>query len=104
MARVTIEDCIERINNQFELVLVASKRARKLENGAHPELPVERDKPTVLALREIAEGVVTRESLEEQEAREASEAMAAEAAEAAEEAAEKAQDQHSDQGDSGAPH
>lgn len=104
MARVTIEDCIEKINNQFELVLVASKRARQLENGAQPELPVERDKPTVLALREIAEGAVTREKLEEQEAREASEAMAAEAAEAAEEAAEKAQGQQGEQGDAGTPH
>ncbi len=100
MARVTIEDCIEQIDNQFELVLVASKRARQLENGADPQLPVERDKPTVLALREIAAAEVTRQSLEEQEAREASEAMAAEAAEAAEEAAEKA----ADQGDAGTTH
>jgi DNA-directed RNA polymerase subunit omega len=81
MARVTIEDCIEKVDNQFELVLLATKRARQLERGADPLVPLENDKPTVVALREIADGLVTRRSLEEQEAREAREAMAQEAAE-----------------------
>ncbi|MDQ2070191.1 DNA-directed RNA polymerase subunit omega [Natronospira bacteriovora] len=88
MARVTIEDCIEKCHNQFELVLLATKRARQLERGAEAMVPLENDKPTVLALREIADGLVNREMLEEQEAREASEAMAAEAAAAAEQASE----------------
>lgn len=91
MARVTIEDCIERCANQFELVLLSTKRARQLERGAEAQVPLENDKPTVVALREIAEGLVTRQSLEEQEAREASEAMAAEAAAAAEKASEESQ-------------
>lgn len=55
MARVTVEDCLDRVANRFELVLVASKRARQIANGADPFVPLENDKPTVLALREIAE-------------------------------------------------
>jgi len=90
MARVTIEDCIERCTNQFELILVATKRARQIERGADPKVPLENDKPTVVALREIADGLVDRKSLEEQEAREATEAMAAEAAAAAEKASQSA--------------
>jgi DNA-directed RNA polymerase subunit omega len=89
MARVTIEDCIEQVDNQFELVLLATKRARQLERGADPLVPLENDKPTVVALREIADGLVTRKSLEAQEAREAREAMEQEAAEVA---AERASD------------
>ncbi len=58
MARVTVEDCLENVDNRFELVLVASKRARQLANGAESELEWENDKPTVLALREIAENKV----------------------------------------------
>ena len=61
MARVTVEDCLENVDNRFELVLVASKRARQLANGGESELEWENDKPTVLALREIAEGLVTPE-------------------------------------------
>ncbi|KZX76804.1 DNA-directed RNA polymerase subunit omega [Oleiphilus sp. HI0009] len=57
MARVTVEDCLENVDNRFELVMVATKRARQLANTAQePMVPVENDKPTVLALREIAEG------------------------------------------------
>jgi DNA-directed RNA polymerase subunit omega len=57
MARVTVEDCVKQIPNRFELVLVASKRARRLTTGAaQPCLDWENDKPTVLALREIAAG------------------------------------------------
>ena len=103
MARVTIEDCIEKCANQFELVLLATKRARKLERGADPRVPLENDKPTVVALREIAEGLVDRESLEAEEAREAQEAMAAEAAAAAEQASEKAAES-SDRDESGSSH
>jgi len=66
MARVTVEDCLEHVDNRFELVLVASKRARQLANGAESKLPWEKDKPTVLALREIAEGLLVEpESVEE---------------------------------------
>lgn len=60
MARVTIEDCLKNVDNRFELILVASKRARQLATGmAEPTVEVDQDKPTVLALREIAEGHVT---------------------------------------------
>ncbi|MCP1675354.1 DNA-directed RNA polymerase subunit omega [Natronocella acetinitrilica] len=55
MARVTVEDCLGKVANRFELVLVASKRARQIANGADPFVPLENDKPTVLALREIAD-------------------------------------------------
>lgn len=67
MARITVEDCLDRINNPFELVLVAAKRARRLANGAHAMVDLENDKPTVLALREIAEGLVTQDILDEKE-------------------------------------
>ncbi|MCB1877852.1 MAG: DNA-directed RNA polymerase subunit omega [Chromatiales bacterium] len=58
MARITVEDCLEKIDNRFELVLAASRRARKLANGVEPLVPWENDKPTVVALREIADGLV----------------------------------------------
>ena len=64
MARVTVEDCLDRIGNRFELVLLASKRARQLAMGAAPLVPSENDKPTVLALREIAEGKITLDNFE----------------------------------------
>ena len=63
MARITVEDCLERVPNMFQLVLVAAKRARQLANGAHPMVDWENDKPTVVALREIAEGHITEEIL-----------------------------------------
>jgi DNA-directed RNA polymerase subunit omega len=63
MARITVEDCLERIPNLFQLVLVAAKRARQLANGAHAMVEWENDKPTVVALREIAEGHITEEIL-----------------------------------------
>jgi DNA-directed RNA polymerase subunit omega len=66
MARVTVEDCLENVDNRFELVMVASKRARQIANeGKDPLVPIENDKATVLALREIAEGLVTAEILTE---------------------------------------
>lgn len=70
MARITVEDCLENVDNRFQLVLVATKRARQLANGAPNHLPWENDKPTVLALREIAAGVVGREVLDEVSAQE----------------------------------
>ena len=67
MARITVEDCVAKIPNKFQLVLVAAKRARQLANGAEPMVPWENDKPTVVALREIAEGHVGEGILEERE-------------------------------------
>ncbi len=64
MARITVEDCLEKINNRFELVLTATKRARQISHGAEPLLEEENDKPTVIALREIAAGLITTESVE----------------------------------------
>ena len=55
MARVTVEDCLDKVDNRFHLVLAASRRARQLAMGAQPLVPWENDKPTVVALREIAE-------------------------------------------------
>lgn len=66
MARVTVEDCLANVDNRFQLVLVATKRARQISLGAQPFVEEENDKPTVLALREIAEGHVTRDILDEQ--------------------------------------
>ncbi len=66
MARITIEDCIERVNNRFDLVLLATKRARQIARGATPLVEEERDKPTVIALREIAEGHIDADSILEE--------------------------------------
>jgi len=68
MARITVEDCLHNIDNIFEMVLVAAKRARRVAHGADPMVDLENDKPTVVALREIAEGLVTPAILEEVEA------------------------------------
>ena len=65
MARITVEDCLDNIDNIFEMVLVAAKRARRIAHGAEPMLELENDKPTVLALREIADGLVTPAILDE---------------------------------------
>ena len=67
MARVTVEDCLIHVDNLFELVLLASARARRLANGAEPAVPLDNDKVTVVALREIAEGKITAEMLIEPE-------------------------------------
>ena len=67
MARITVEDCTENVPNLFQLVLVASKRARQLANGAEPMVAWENDKPTVVALREVAEGYITESILEERD-------------------------------------
>lgn len=67
MARITVEDCLANVDNRFELVLVAGKRARQLAMGAEPLVPWLNDKPTVVALREIAAGCLPRDFLSEKE-------------------------------------
>ncbi len=87
MARITVEDCLDHVDNRFELVMVGSKRARQIATGGRPALvPEENDKPTVIALREIEEGLVTaailtevRQDYEIVDAEEDSEAATAEA-------------------------
>ncbi len=64
MARITIEDCLDNIENRFELVLTATKRARQIGHGADSMIPEENDKPTVIALREIAEGHIDAERVD----------------------------------------
>lgn len=75
MARITVEDCIDKIDNRFELVLKATERARQLANGADPFVDWDGDKPTVVALREIAEDKM---ELFEQQAAERAAELAAE--------------------------
>ena len=66
MARVTVEDCLDNVDNRFELVMVASKRARQLTiGGKDPKVDWDKDKATVVALREIAEGLVTPLSVDD---------------------------------------
>ncbi len=65
MARVTVEDSLENVGNRFDLVLIAAKRARNISMGAEPMLSADNDKPTVIALREIADGLVGEEILHE---------------------------------------
>jgi len=68
MARVTVEDCLENVDNRFELVMIASKRARQIAiGGQEPKVALENDKPTVIALREIADGLIDKETVEQQE-------------------------------------
>mgnify|MGYP003631936870 FL=1 len=64
MARVTVSDCLEKVDNRFELVLLASRRARQIMEGAETTLEVENDKATVVALREIAAGHITTDMLD----------------------------------------
>tara|TARA_Y200000002_G_C22474173_1_gene575959 strand:+ start:292 stop:588 length:297 start_codon:yes stop_codon:yes gene_type:complete len=73
MARLTVEDCLPLIGNRFDIVLVASRRARQLELGAEPLVDAEKDKPTVIALREIAAGLMNQEILDEIEAKQKAE-------------------------------
>ena len=68
MARITVEDCLDHVENRFELVMVSSKRARQISTGGKdPLVPWENDKPTVIALREIEKGLVSAEILDEPE-------------------------------------
>jgi DNA-directed RNA polymerase subunit omega len=85
MARITVEDCLENVENRFDLVMIASKRARQLQTGGKdPLVPEDNDKPTVMALREIAAGHIGYGILDEidpqpEPAREFSDMMEAEA-------------------------
>jgi len=81
MARITVEDCLSNIENIFEMVLVAAKRARRLAHGADALVELENDKPTVIALREIADGHITPAILEEIDQPATDEFMQPEAAE-----------------------
>lgn len=65
MARVTVEDCLDKVENRFKLIILASKRARQLAGGTEPLVEWENDKPTVVALREIAESLITEDYLKE---------------------------------------
>ncbi|MFT7287080.1 MAG: DNA-directed RNA polymerase subunit omega [Halieaceae bacterium] len=77
MARVTVEDCLTSVDNRFELVMVASKRARQIATGGkEPLVQEESDKPTVIALREIAEGLVTPDMLNREDELDAEEELA----------------------------
>jgi DNA-directed RNA polymerase subunit omega len=68
MARITVEDCLDKVDNRFELVMVATKRARQIATGGKdPLVPEEGDKPTVIALREIEESLISRQSMEKEE-------------------------------------
>ncbi len=68
MARVTVEDCLEHVANRFELVMVATKRARQIAvRGDQPMVEWENDKPTVVALREIAEGFIKADILDKED-------------------------------------
>lgn len=64
MARITVEDCLDNVDNRFELVLTATLRARQIAHGADPLIEEENDKPTVVALREIAEGLIDQERVD----------------------------------------
>tara|TARA_Y100000588_G_C13595212_1_gene644608 strand:- start:95 stop:361 length:267 start_codon:yes stop_codon:yes gene_type:complete len=77
MARVTVEDCLDNVANRFELVMVASKRARQISTGGKDALVEEEsDKPTVIALREISEGLITAEILARESTLEVEEELA----------------------------
>ncbi len=77
MARVTVEDCLENVANRFELVMVASKRARQIATGGKdPLVDEESDKPTVIALREIADGLVSPDILSREDELDAEEELA----------------------------
>ncbi len=69
MARITVEDCLEHVDNRFDLVLLAARRARQIAQGADPLVPEENDKPTVIALREIAENLISDAGMDEMEAK-----------------------------------
>ena len=67
MARVTVEDCLENVDNRFELVMLATKRSRQIATGGkEPKVAWENDKPTVVALREIAENLISYEIMAEE--------------------------------------
>ena len=63
MARLTVEDCLQNVDNRYDLVLLASKRARQISLGSEPMVSRDNDKPTVIALREIADGLVNKTNI-----------------------------------------
>jgi len=65
MARVTVEDCIEKVENRFDLIIAASQRAREISNGVQIEVDKDNDKNTVISLREIGDGAITYDDLKE---------------------------------------
>ena len=65
MARITVEDCMNKVDNIFDMILLAAKRAKRIANGADALVERENDKPTVIALREIADGKMSENILEE---------------------------------------
>lgn len=72
MARVTVQDAVEKVGNRFDLILTASRRARQLQLGQRPPLvPEDNDKPTVIALREIEKGLISEQIMNEQETQDA---------------------------------
>lgn len=87
MARITVEDCLEKIDNRFDMTLIAAERARQIAMGAEPLVELDNDKPTVIALREISDGLMSREVLDQIEAA----AAAADAAAMAESSADEAE-------------
>ena len=70
MARVTVGDAVAKVGNRFDLVLLAARRARQIASGSNPLVEEEKDKPTVIALREIEEGLITKEFLDKQDRKE----------------------------------
>ena len=88
MARVTVEDCLENVDNRFELVRLAARRARQIAQGKDPLVDPENDKPTVIALREIAEGLIDEQILDEAEAAEKRQYTEVESEDGAEESGE----------------
>ena len=81
MARVTVQDAVEKVGNRFDLVLIAARRARQMQTGGKDSLvPEENDKQTVIALREIVEGLITKDILDARERQEQQEQEAAELA------------------------
>ena len=92
MARITVEDCLENVDNRFELVMVSSKRSRQIQTGGKdPLVSLDNDKPTVLALREIAEGLIDASILITKPPSVELAELADEAAEAVEKVAEAAE-------------
>ena len=76
MARVTVEDCVDKIPNRFDLVLLAAQRAREISGGAEMTVDRDRDKNPVVALREIADGLITPDILAREDEIEAEEELA----------------------------
>lgn len=65
MARLTVEDCLEHIDNRYDLVILAAKRARQIIFGSDPLVKENNDKPTVISLREIADGIINEDNINE---------------------------------------